>query len=78
MRLVVLDVGGDDAAEPVDDIVSRGRQALEFWSPEKIYLNPDCGFGCFANRCVNEEQVAFEKLRAMVTAANQLRAETHA
>ena len=65
-----------DEAESVDFIANRLREALEFWSPEKIFLNPDCGFGCFANRCVNEEQIAYEKLRAMVTAAQQVRAET--
>ena len=64
-----------DEAESVDFIASRLREALEFWSPEKIFLNPDCGFGCFANRCVNEEQVAYEKLRAMVVAAQQVRSE---
>ena len=64
-----------DEAESVDFIAARIREALEFWSPEKIFLNPDCGFGCFANRCVNEEQVAFEKLKAMVAAAKMVRAE---
>ena len=64
-----------DAAEAVDVIVSRLRKALRYWSPEKIFLNPDCVFGCFANRCVNEEQIAYEKLKAMVTAAKSARAE---
>ena len=64
-----------DEAESVESLVERIREALEFWSPDKIFLNPDCGFGCFANRCVNEEQVAFEKLKAMVAAANRVRDE---
>lgn len=64
-----------DHAEPADLIVERVREALQYWEPEQIFLNPDCGFGCFANRCVNEEQVAFEKLQSMVTAAKKLRAE---
>ena len=64
-----------DEAESLDFIADRLREALQFWSPERIFLNPDCGFGCFANRCVNEEQVAFEKLKAMVAAANLVRAE---
>ncbi len=64
-----------DQAESVKEIAERVRDALMFWSPEKIFLNPDCGFGCFANRCVNEEQVAFEKLKAMVGAAKLARAE---
>ena len=64
-----------DTAESVDFIVDRLREALEYWSPEKIFLNPDCGFGCFANRCVNEEQIAFEKLKAMAAAAELVRQE---
>jgi 5-methyltetrahydropteroyltriglutamate--homocysteine methyltransferase len=64
-----------DAAESVDFIAGRIREALQYWSPEKIFLNPDCGFGCFANRCVNEERIAFEKLKAMVAAAKTVRAE---
>jgi len=64
-----------DQAEPVDFIVNRLHEALQLWTPDKIFLNPDCGFGCFANRCVNEEQIAFEKLKAMVSAANVVREE---
>ena len=64
-----------DEAESVESLVERIHEALEFWSPDKIFLNPDCGFVCFANRCVNEEQVAFEKLKAMVAAANRVRDE---
>lgn len=64
-----------DKAESPHLIAERIREALQFWDPDKIFLNPDCGFGCFANRCVNEQQVAFEKLKAMVAAAQQVRAE---
>ena len=64
-----------DEAESLDFIANRIREALEFWSPNEIFLNPDCGFACFANRCVNEEQIAFEKLKAMVAAARKVRAE---
>lgn len=63
-------------AESPESIVARVREALAWWKPSQIFLNPDCGFGCFANRCVNEEQVAVAKLRAMATAANFLRRET--
>ena len=64
-----------DEAESPEWIAERIREALKYWSPEKIFLNPDCGFGCFANRCVNEQQVAFQKLKAMVKAAQKVRAE---
>jgi 5-methyltetrahydropteroyltriglutamate--homocysteine methyltransferase len=38
-----------------------------------VFLNPDCGFGCFANRCVNEEEVAVKKIRRIAEAAVVLR-----
>lgn len=66
-----------ESVETVDEIVARAERALEFFRPEQVFLNPDCGFGCFANRCVNEEDVAVRKLRAIAEAANRLR-EMHA
>lgn len=63
----------DDAEDPAT-IVARGLEALAYWSPEQIFLNPDCGFACFANRGVNVEEVATAKLRSMVEAARRLRA----
>jgi 5-methyltetrahydropteroyltriglutamate--homocysteine methyltransferase len=62
-----------DEAEPPAQIAARCEEALQYWKPEQIYMNPDCGFGCFANRCVNEEQVAAAKLRSMAAAARELR-----
>ena len=62
-----------DEAETPESIVARVEEALEFWKPEQIFLNPDCGFGCFANRCVNVEETAAAKLRSMVEAARRLR-----
>ena len=63
-----------DEAESIELIGERVREALNYWSPDRIFLNPDCGFGCFANRCDNEEQIAYEKLKAMVAAARLVRA----
>jgi 5-methyltetrahydropteroyltriglutamate--homocysteine methyltransferase len=53
-------------------IIGRVREALEFFNTEAVYLNPDCGFGCFAQRCVNDETTAFLKLQSMVSAARYL------
>lgn len=63
-----------DTPEPVADIVARAEAALEFFSPERIFLNPDCGFGCFANRCVNDAETAFRKMAHIAEAAGILRA----
>jgi 5-methyltetrahydropteroyltriglutamate--homocysteine methyltransferase len=40
-----------------------------------IFLNPDCGFGTFAERPVATPEVAFRKLRSIRQAAEQLRRE---
>jgi len=62
-----------EEAEPVDAIVAEVERALAFWPANKVWLNPDCGFACFANRCVNEESAATAKLERMVAAARVLR-----
>jgi 5-methyltetrahydropteroyltriglutamate--homocysteine methyltransferase len=56
-------------------IVQRVKQVLKFFEPEKIYLNPDCGFGTFAERCVNTPETAYRKLKAISEAAELLRRE---
>jgi methionine synthase II (cobalamin-independent) len=61
-----------DQAEDPASIVARAEEALRYWRPEQIFLNPDCGFGCFANRCVNDEAGAVAKLHAMTEAARIL------
>ena len=59
--------------ESVNAIVARVREALRFSSPEKIFLNPDCGFGTFSSRPMNPPEVALRKLQAMAEAAQVLR-----
>jgi 5-methyltetrahydropteroyltriglutamate--homocysteine methyltransferase len=56
-------------------IVKRAKEMLEYFEPEKIYLNPDCGFGTFAERPLNTPETAFAKLQSMVKAAKTLREE---
>jgi 5-methyltetrahydropteroyltriglutamate--homocysteine methyltransferase len=64
-----------DEIEPPAMIVQRVKQVLKFFEPEKIYLNPDCGFGTFAERCVNTPETAYRKLKAIGEAAELLRQE---
>ena len=59
--------------ESIEEICSRVERALEFFPPERIWLNPDCGFGCFANRCVNDEATAVRKMARIAEAAEMLR-----
>lgn len=63
-----------DTVEPVAAIVAKAEQALAFYRPDQLFLNTDCGFGCFASRSVNVEEIAFRKLCAIVEAARVLRA----
>ena len=62
-----------DDVEPVDMILAKAEKALEYYRPDQLFLNTDCGFSCFSNRPVNVEQVAYEKLCAIVEAASLLR-----
>ena len=64
-----------DDIEPPEQIVARVKELLPYFDPDKIYLNPDCGFGTFAERNVNTHEVASMKMLTIVQAAEQLRAE---
>ena len=64
-----------DEIEPPQQIVDRVKEILKYFDPDKVYLNPDCGFGTFAERSVNTPETAEKKLRAMSQAADTLRAE---
>lgn len=59
-------------AETPEFIVKKAEEALKYYKPSQMFLNTDCGFGCFANRCVNVEDVAAAKLRSIVAAAREL------
>jgi 5-methyltetrahydropteroyltriglutamate--homocysteine methyltransferase len=62
-----------DEPESVEEIVGKTEQALDYYRPEQVFLNPDCGFGCFANRCVNDEEMAVKKICRIAEAATVLR-----
>ena len=62
-----------ESVESVDDIVARVQEVRNILPDEKILLNPDCGFGTFAQRPMNSDEIAFNKLKVMVEAAKKLR-----
>ncbi|NUN47908.1 MAG: cobalamin-independent methionine synthase II family protein [Candidatus Brocadiae bacterium] len=62
-----------DVEEP-ETIAARAREAARVLSPDRIHLNPDCGFGTFADRPVGTAETAFLKMTALARAAEQLRA----
>jgi methionine synthase II (cobalamin-independent) len=59
--------------ESINQIVGQVEHALTYYSPRSVVLNPDCGFGTFANRCVNDHATALDKMKQLVLAANVLR-----
>jgi 5-methyltetrahydropteroyltriglutamate--homocysteine methyltransferase len=59
--------------ESVDEIVTRGREAVRIFGADRVLFNPDCGFATFADNPVSSETVAELKLRAIVQAAEIIR-----
>ncbi|MBV8085462.1 MAG: cobalamin-independent methionine synthase II family protein [Chloroflexi bacterium] len=59
--------------EAVDDVKREIEAALAVYPPERLFLNPDCGFGTFSNRPVNERDVALAKCKVMADAAASFR-----
>jgi len=59
--------------ESPEAIAARAEEALRYYRPDQLFLNTDCGFGCFANRCVNVEEVATAKIASIALAARILR-----
>jgi 5-methyltetrahydropteroyltriglutamate--homocysteine methyltransferase len=47
--------------------------ALDLYPAERVFLNPDCGFGTFSNRPMNTREIASAKISAMAAAARDLR-----
>ena len=62
-----------DAVESSAAIRAAVEGALQFYAPDQIFLNPDCGFGTFSSRPMNTRETAASKVAAMVAAARQLR-----
>ena len=57
-------------------IAARVREASRYFDPARLWLNPDCGFGTFAERPMATAAIATAKLRAMADAAAMLRASS--
>jgi 5-methyltetrahydropteroyltriglutamate--homocysteine methyltransferase len=49
------------------------ERALALYPADRVFLNPDCGFGTFANRPMNTREIATAKIAAMAAAARDLR-----
>ncbi|MCH4008507.1 MAG: methylcobamide--CoM methyltransferase [Companilactobacillus sp.] len=62
-----------EEVESVDTIVNSAEKALEYLPPERVWLNPDCGFATFSSRSLNSYDVIEKKMNAMSSAAEILR-----
>jgi 5-methyltetrahydropteroyltriglutamate--homocysteine methyltransferase len=62
-----------DRVETSAEIRRTIEDAMKLYPADKLFLNPDCGFGTFSMRPVNSDGVALAKLRAMADAARSLR-----
>ncbi|MBI4199873.1 MAG: cobalamin-independent methionine synthase II family protein [Chloroflexi bacterium] len=74
LGLGVVNPRSDEVERP-QAIVARVEEALRYFQPGQVYLNPDCGFGTFAERPMNTAEVAFHKLQSIAQAARTLRAK---
>ena len=64
----IIDVKSFHPESP-DDVAERLRTVLRYASPEKVYINPDCGFGW------SPRNMAVDKLHAMVAGTQIVRQE---
>lgn len=64
-----------DELETPAQIVARVKEMLAYFDPDKLYLNPDCGFGTFAERNINTVEAAVRKMAVITEAAAELRKE---
>ena len=64
-----------EQVEVPEEIVKRVKEALAYFEPEQVYLNPDCGFGTFAERPMNTPETGYLKLKSVAQAAEILRKE---
>jgi 5-methyltetrahydropteroyltriglutamate--homocysteine methyltransferase len=59
--------------EAVDEVRRLIERALALYPPDRLFLNPDCGFATFSNRPVNAAELASAKLRVLTEAARTFR-----
>ncbi|MEO7105777.1 MAG: sulfurtransferase TusA family protein [Rhodoferax sp.] len=59
--------------ETVDEILVKAERAIALFGPERVMLNPDCGFATFADNPLASSKIAEAKLKAIADAAARLR-----
>ena len=59
--------------ETPEGVAARVREVARFVPAQRIFLNPDCGFGTFAERPVASRELALRKMDVLARAAAILR-----
>jgi 5-methyltetrahydropteroyltriglutamate--homocysteine methyltransferase len=59
--------------ESPDAVRQMIERAMAMYPPDRLFVNPDCGFGTFSNRPVNTVEIAIAKMKTVVTAARTAR-----
>ena len=62
-----------ETVEGVDDVKRSIERALKLYRPERLFVNPDCGFATFSNRPVNSSEIALRKMKTISAAARAFR-----
>jgi 5-methyltetrahydropteroyltriglutamate--homocysteine methyltransferase len=62
-----------DRVESVEEVIAKAEAAIGRFGPDRVLLNPNCGFATFADSPMASSAVAEAKLRAVTDAARVLR-----
>ncbi len=62
-----------DRVESPDEIVARAERAIALFGPDRVLLNPDCGFATFADSPITSFEIAKTKMANLVQASLILR-----
>ena len=62
-----------DRVETPEEIVARAERAIALFGPNRVLLNPDCGFATFADSPISAFDIARAKMAALSQASRALR-----
>ncbi|MCM2334459.1 MAG: vitamin-B12 independent methionine synthase [Anaeromyxobacteraceae bacterium] len=62
------------APEPAEAVLARAERAVQAFGPDRVLLNPDCGFATFADNPIAGARLATAHLATISAAARALRA----
>jgi 5-methyltetrahydropteroyltriglutamate--homocysteine methyltransferase len=68
----VVDQKSDRVEAPLE-IMARAERAIRLFGPERVLLNPDCGFATFADNPITAFEIAKAKLASLAEAGRLLR-----